>query len=152
MLITRAVKEDFFQLAPPPGEKPFAYWTPYKEEYAQALIDSGPPRTFTDGSAGILCVCGISILWRGVGQMWMFFDRRSKGRTISLVKAMKQELERTVKDSNLRRVFAYVDASNATHVRFALFFDFKVEGYLPQHGPDGSDCYLMGRNYHGRIH
>jgi hypothetical protein len=122
---------------------PTGPFTPSPAKVAEACTASGPCYAgFLDGV--LLGVAGVRIPWAGLGEGWAVLteDGRKHGRIFH--RAARDGFRQIVRDYQLRRVQAWVEAENLMAVRWAMAFGFEAETpRLKGYGPHGQAFVLF---------
>lgn len=93
----------------------------------------------------IVCIFGISMLWPGVGEMWMIPSVHISDSPIAVVRASKKIISETITELDLWRLQVTVNVNNLQAFRFAKALGFNVECVMTKYGPEGHDYYMMFR-------
>lgn len=109
-------------------------------ETAKWIGATGPAWT---GFAGyeLVAIGGISILWQGVGEAYIFGTDRKREHRLWFTKQVIQKLNLVVAEMKLHRVQAAVHADDKVALDWILQkrLGFEVEGVMMKYGPDGAD-------------
>jgi hypothetical protein len=93
----------------------------------------------------VLAMSGLSLLWAGVGQLWMRTCLNAHKYPVAIVKSTRRYLAGLESTLGLRRIQATVRADSVINRRFVEFLGFRTEGTMRGFGPDGSDYILYAR-------
>jgi hypothetical protein len=119
----------------------------FKAEHFQSLAEyegKGPAFTiFHEGE--IVASIGLYNLWNGVAEAWMMGTPLIYKHPLLFIREAKKIFKILVESGRYVRVQAAVRATDNRAIKFLKMFEFKVNGFMPKYGPDGSDHYLMGR-------
>ena len=85
---------------------------------------------------------GLVPYWKGVGAVWMLFDKRSPRFAFFIVRRSRALLEMLERDHGYRRIQGewHVDCPSGT---LARMMGFQIEGILRNYGPNGEGDYVM---------
>jgi len=110
---------------------------------AENLI--GPAYTFLDEER-VICVCGIQILWKGVGEAWAMVDK-SFGKAVRAPARIQALLDYRMAKHELWRVQSHMMAHWSAGQKFIRHLGFKQETTEPlrKFFWDGSDCFIYAR-------
>ena len=93
----------------------------------------------------IVFIAGISMLWEGVADAFIFTTQITKRNGIWFSKQCRIKMEQLEHEHELHRIQAAVDAENKTSQRWAEWMGFKSEGLMKRYGPDKKDYYRYAR-------
>jgi len=83
---------------------------------------------------------GVVPMWKGVGSVWMIFDRRAPKHAFRIVREARIYLEEL--DTTFKRLQGEIH-EDAPTFRLASLFRFEQEGVLRNYGMDGVGDYVM---------
>jgi hypothetical protein len=111
---------------------------------------AGPsPVLMVDGKA--LCVCGIALLSKCVGEAWSVIDHElARQHPLLLTRSVNKAIAITAKSEGLHRLQMTVHSEDKNAVRWAFALGFTVESLMRKYGDDQSDHFLFVRFPHGQ--
>lgn len=87
---------------------------------------------------------GIDLIWKGVGEVWVFLSYEVDKYPIRAYEVIKEGLDKLIKDNNLWRAEAWGRIGfDKAHTLFR-HLGFKPEGIAKKRGYDGTDYILYG--------
>lgn len=90
----------------------------------------------------IISICGIYLLWPGVGEAFTVMCKDIKKYGLSLYKAYKITLPTVIKALKLKRLQAVIIVGFDEGVRFIEKLGFKREGIMKKWSPTEQDVYI----------
>ena len=94
----------------------------------------------------VLCLCGIALISRHVGEAWSVINHDlAKSHPLLLTRSVRQAIAITMKSHNLHRVQMTVHSASNEAVRWAFALGFTVEALMRKYGDDQSDHFLFVR-------
>lgn len=117
------------------------------KDYPNMPID--PETSYTalwDGK--IVGVGGISMMWRGVGELWLILtkDSNRKGaHGIVAFDAIRKKIDKIIKENNVVRAQATARLDFPKGVSMLVALGLKNEGRMEKYTPDGCDVYRFAR-------
>ena len=118
----------------------------FKAEHCPNLADyavKGPAWTLFHLEK-IIASAGFYIMWPGVAEAWLMTTPLVYQYPVSFIKGTK-EVFRRIDTIGLKRIQATVKSEDRRAVKYLEHLGFKIEGFMPKYGPDGSDHFMMGR-------
>ena len=115
-------------------------------DYKKWLLINADGVGFSGFCDGQLIGCaGVRTLWPGVGEAWFIAGTAIYKHPKSVFKAVKNYLDKIIKEQEFWRVQANVRVDNSMGVKFIQMLGFKIEGKMGKFNPDGTDAYMLGR-------
>ena len=117
-------------------------------EAAFAAVEQGDVMIIDLDDQPVL-MSGITVLWPGVAQLWMFGTEQLEGihdypTLRDLMIESIQQIDDAVQARGLRRLHVLVNAEIRAHIHFALAVGFVGERFrLEDVGPNGEDMLLL---------
>ena len=90
----------------------------------------------------VISICGIWLLWDGVGEAFTVMCSDIKKYGLSLFKGYKRSLPTMIKAYKLKRLQATIIVGFTEGVNFIERLGFKREGMMKSWTPDGKDVYM----------
>ena len=105
------------------------------------LENSDGARTVELGDK-VAAVFGVTVLWRGVGHVWLAVDAPSaRQNALGLVRAGRQLVKDAMDIYDLHRLQTYVSALRPDIIRFNELIGFKAESIKTMAAPDKTDLF-----------
>lgn len=128
-LVSLAVKQDFYEIDPLPGQNPIT-----KEIVEQSLL--GEAYTIRhDGE--ILAIMGTYTVWPGRAVCWAFMGKPSRRKMLILTR----QVFKYIANTPVTRLEAHILKGFTPGIRWAVMFGFEYEGEMRKF--DGVDDYIM---------
>lgn len=106
---------------------------------------AGPSSVLMVGDQ-VLCLCGIVLISRHVGEAWTVINHDlAKQHPLLLTRSVRNVLDITTKSHFLHRVQMTVHSASNEAVRWAFALGFTVEALMRKYGDDQSDHFLFVR-------
>jgi hypothetical protein len=93
----------------------------------------------------ILCVGGVSMVWPGVGQMWLIPSQYVNDYSLVFVRTVRNFLESMMKSHELHRMQAVISSELPNGEKWIRGLGFQKEGKMQQYSASGVDYYLYGK-------
>lgn len=106
---------------------------------------AGPAAVLMVGDQ-VLCLCGIVLISRHVGEAWTVINHDlAKRHPLLLTRSVRNVMDITVQSHFLHRVQMTVHSASNEAVRWAFALGFTVEALMRKYGDDQSDHFLFVR-------
>lgn len=96
----------------------------------------------------IVGVGGISILWSGVGELWLILAKDSKRdgmNGVIALDAIRKKVDEIIEENKIVRAQATVRLDFPKGIKMLESFGFQREGCLRRYTPDGCSVYRYAR-------
>lgn len=96
----------------------------------------------------IVGVGGISIMWSGVGELWLILTNDSKlngAHGIVALEAIRKKIDEIIEENKIVRAQATVRLDFPKGIKMLESFGFQREGLLRRYTPDGCSVYRYSR-------
>ena len=117
------------------------------KSYPDMPID--PKTSYTalwDGK--IVGVGGISMMWAGVGELWMILSKDSKldgAHGIVAFDAIRKKIDEIIEENSIVRAQATARLDFPKGIKMLMALGFEKEGLLRKYTPDRCDVYRFSR-------
>lgn len=93
----------------------------------------------------IIGVYGVTVLWEGVGELWLILTKDVLNFKVETYKRLKQCVEELIGNCNLRRTQAVVRTDFPQAIKMMEHLGFEREGLLIDYCPDKCDVYMYAK-------
>lgn len=113
-------------------------------QFAEVYQARGPAFTIFDGDL-IVGSIGIVMIWKGFGEAWVYVSDDVERHKKEFHRVVKNLLDESIKNLNIRRVQAVVEESYITGCKWAERLGFVEEGRMRNYGVNGETYILYAR-------
>ena len=118
-------------------------WHGEKSGYQYMIESASVQLTLMTEKLEVAGLVGLSRLWDGVAQAWLFTSEIARGHGLSYTKECRRLLEYHANRLDFFRVHIVVDTSIEENIRWAKLVGFEYECTMKNAAPDGSDMDIM---------
>lgn len=79
---------------------------------------------------------GVFPYWEGVGEAWMYFDKRAAGHALRIIREARKFIARVEGEHGFHRIFGQFDTRITANYKLAKILGFEEEGLLRKHVAD----------------
>ena len=114
------------------------------KEAVNILATNKHTYTCLDDADKPILVGGISVLWRGVGEAFIYasdLEKLGGPEKLFVLRNVKDYFHNARFDAGLHRIQAHVNVRYEKFINFVEWLGFEKEGIMRKYGVDGSDYY-----------
>lgn len=94
---------------------------------------------YENTSTEIVCICGVTPMWPGVGEIWFVGTNLIKQHRVEFYKIARRGLMFLVNHSRYHRLQCAIISTNDRYEKFVEHFGFKREGVMLKYSPQKED-------------
>jgi len=121
-----------------------AFFIPESQDHLDHVLENSHHYTLRFGDE-IVVVFGLTIIWDGVAEGWIFPTRKMLTHKQAAVRVINFWIEGTCNALKIKRLHTTVDPTRQNAIRFAQALQFETEAFLRYYGPGATDHLMMAR-------